>query len=82
MRRSSLSILVLVGLANLAVFALLNRPVDPPPWDDVIAGASFSPYRNGQSPVEKVFPSADEMRSDLRTLAPHVRSVRTYTSLD
>ena len=82
MRRSSLSILVLVGLANLAVFALLNRPVDPPPWDDVIAGASFSPYRSGQSPVDKVFPTADEMRSDLRVLAPHVRSVRTYTSLD
>ena len=82
MRRSSLSLLVLVGLANFAVFALLNRPVDPPAWKGVIAGVSFSPYRIGQGPVDKVFPTAEQIREDLRDLAPHTRSVRTYTSLD
>src|SRR5262245_52467187 len=82
MRRSSVSILVLVGLVNFAVFALLNRPADPPAWKGVIAGVSFSPYRVGQGPVDKVFPTPEQIREDLRTVAPHTRSVRTYTSLD
>ncbi|HTO54184.1 MAG TPA: glycosyltransferase [Myxococcota bacterium] len=82
MSRSSVSILILVALANLAVFAVLNRPVDPPTWKGTIEGVSFSPYRPGQSPVDKVFPSEAEIREDLRTLAPQVQSVRTYTSLD
>jgi exo-beta-1,3-glucanase (GH17 family)/glycosyltransferase involved in cell wall biosynthesis len=82
MRRSSLSLLFLVGLANFAVFALLNRPVDPPPWKGVIAGVSFSPYRVGQGPIDKVFPTDEQIREDLREVAPHTRSVRTYTSLD
>src|SRR5215813_13502628 len=82
MRRSSISILVLVGLVNLAVFALLNRPVDPPAWNGVIAGVSFSPYRVGQSPVDKVFPTEAQIREDLQALAPHTKAVRTYTSLD
>src|SRR5262245_25662542 len=82
MRRSSLSLLVLVGLVNFAVFAFLNRPVDPPTWKGVMAGVSFSPYRIGQGPLDKVFPTAEQIREDLRGLAPHTRSVRTYTSLD
>src|SRR5262245_33226701 len=80
--RRTVSILVLVGLANLAVFALLNRPIDPPAWTGVIPGVSFSPYRVGQGPVDKVFPTVEQIREDLRGLAPHTRSVRTYTSLD
>jgi glucan 1,3-beta-glucosidase len=82
MSRSSVSILILVASFNFAVFAWLNRPVDPPPWKGPVAGVSFSPYREGQSPVEKVFPTEEQIREDLRVLAPHVRSVRTYTSLD
>jgi exo-beta-1,3-glucanase (GH17 family)/glycosyltransferase involved in cell wall biosynthesis len=82
MSRSSVSILVLVAAANLAVFAFLNRPIDPPPWKGKIAGVSFSPYRPGQGPIDKVFPTEEQIREDLRLLAPEVGSVRTYTSLD
>jgi exo-beta-1,3-glucanase (GH17 family)/cellulose synthase/poly-beta-1,6-N-acetylglucosamine synthase-like glycosyltransferase len=82
MRRSSITILLLVVLANLAVFAVMNRPVEPPPWEGKIAGVSFAPYRAGQGPIEKVFPTREEIREDLRHIAPNVSSVRTYSSLD
>jgi exo-beta-1,3-glucanase (GH17 family)/cellulose synthase/poly-beta-1,6-N-acetylglucosamine synthase-like glycosyltransferase len=82
MSRSSVSILVLVAAANLAVFAFLNRPIEPPAWNGKIAGVSFSPYRVGQGPIDKVFPTEEQIREDLRVLAPEVGSVRTYTSLD
>ncbi len=82
MRFSSVSILVFVAVANLTVFAVLNSPTEPPAWQGEIAGASFSPYREGQGPIDKIFPTEEQIRADLSTLAPHVRSVRTYTSLD
>jgi exo-beta-1,3-glucanase (GH17 family)/cellulose synthase/poly-beta-1,6-N-acetylglucosamine synthase-like glycosyltransferase len=82
MRRSTVSILILVAVVHFAVFAFLNRPVSPPPFEGPIAGVSFSPYRHGQGPVDKVFPTEAEIRDDLKHLAPHVRSIRSYTSLD
>jgi len=82
MRRSSIAILSLVVLANLAVFAVLNRPVDPPPWEGKISGVSFAPYRAGQGPIDKVFPTADQIREDLRHVSEHTNSVRSYSSLD
>jgi len=82
MRRSSLAILLLIALANFAVFAFLNRPVEPPPWEGTIAGLSFAPYREGQSPIDKVYPTREEIREDLQHLAKHTRAVRSYSSLD
>ena len=77
MRRFSLPILLLVALVNFAVFAFMNRPVEPPPWEGMIAGVSFAPYREGQGPIDKVFPTREQIREDLRHVAPHTRSVRT-----
>ena len=57
MRRSTFSILLLVAVVHLALFAFLNRPVSPPPFEGEIGGVSFSPYRHGQGPIDKVFPT-------------------------
>ena len=82
MRRSSLAIIFLIVVANFTVFALLNRPVDPPAWEGKIAGVSFAPYRAGQGPLDKIYPTEAEIREDLRHVSPHTGSVRTYSSLD
>jgi len=82
MRRSSITILFLVALANFAVFAVMNRPVEPPPWEGMISGLSFAPYREGQGPIDQVFPTAEQIREDLRHVAKYTSSVRTYASLD
>ena len=65
MRRSSLAIIFLIVVANFTVFALLNRPVDPPAWEGKIAGVSFAPYRAGQGPIEKIYPSEAEIRAGM-----------------
>jgi exo-beta-1,3-glucanase (GH17 family) len=82
MRRSSIPILLLVALVNFAVFAFMNRPVEPPPWEGMISGISFAPYREGQGPIDKIFPTREQIREDLRHVAEHTRSVRSYSALD
>ena len=80
MRRSSLAIIFLIVVANFTVFALLNRPVDPPAWEGKIAGVSFAPYRAGQGPLDKIYPTEAEIREDLRHVSPHTGSVRSTTA--
>lgn len=38
----------------------------------------YSCYRHGQSPDSKAYPSLDEIREDLRILAPHGPLLRLY----
>jgi exo-beta-1,3-glucanase (GH17 family) len=69
-------------LANLAIWALPNRPqpvIDAP---GKINSVSFSPYRPGQSPFAKRFPAPADIERDLATLKGRVRAVRTYASLE
>lgn len=70
---------------NAAVWWWPNRPI---PTGSATAAApvgpiksvSFAPFRRGQSPLTKIYPSADEVAEDLAALQGISRSVRTYTS--
>ncbi len=78
-----LAALCVAGLANLAVWSLPNQPVplEPPPGGK-LRSVSFAPFRDGQSPLTQIFPSAAQIEEDLAALAPQVAGVRTYTSLE
>jgi len=78
-----LAVLAVVGLANLAVWWWPNRPVEVPPIPGGrLQSVSFAPFRDGQSPLVRVYPSRDQIEEDLRLLARQVQGVRTYTSLE
>ena len=79
----TLAVLVVAGLANLAVWSLPNQPVplDPPPGGK-LKSVSFAPFRDGQSPLTHSFPTPEQIEEDLAALAPQVAGVRTYTSLE
>jgi exo-beta-1,3-glucanase (GH17 family) len=68
--------------ANFAFWYLPNRPVElQRPWTgDPIRSVSFAPFRDGQSPLTKVYPSAAEIEHSLRALQGQVAGVRTYTA--
>ncbi len=38
----------------------------------------YSGYRHGQSPAERIYPSLEQIREDLRILQPHWRLLRLY----
>ena len=78
-----LLVVVLAVLANLAVWALPNRPVTlaPPPGGKLMS-ISFAPFRDGQSPLTQTYPSLEQVDEDLRAISPQVAGIRTYTSLE
>ena len=43
---------------------------------------SFAPFRQGQSPLRGIFPSAAEVEADMALVASRARAIRTYASLE
>lgn len=78
-RLASILIPLLMAVLTIGIWALLNRPSAEPPWPTRIQGFSFSPVRIGQDPTRKLFPTVEEIDSDLALLENRAHAVRTYT---
>ncbi len=73
--------LVLSLLAVLAGWSLANRPVSVPEnWDGPVASVSFAPFRWGQSPLTRTYPSLQQVEEDMVALKGLTTGLRTYTS--
>jgi cellulose synthase/poly-beta-1,6-N-acetylglucosamine synthase-like glycosyltransferase/exo-beta-1,3-glucanase (GH17 family) len=82
MNRSSLIITFIMGCLAVLLWKVANAPNIEPPWPSKIQGFSFSPFKAGQSPSKKIFPSIEEIDKDLATLAGSVNAIRSYTVED
>jgi exo-beta-1,3-glucanase (GH17 family)/cellulose synthase/poly-beta-1,6-N-acetylglucosamine synthase-like glycosyltransferase len=83
MRRSAWIIVGITCLFNIGVWSFFNQPETPEPgWNGVFNYVSFSPYRDGQDPVEGKFPTPEEIWDDLVFLKGKTKGIRTYSSLD
>ncbi|MGE0714253.1 MAG: glycosyl hydrolase family 17 protein [Alphaproteobacteria bacterium] len=68
-------------LLNWFFWSVPNRPYDLESRPlGIIRSVSFAPFRDGQSPLTKDYPSAREIEEDLTLLKGRVRGIRTYTS--
>jgi len=78
-----LAALAVAILANYALWCAPNHPVplEPPPGGK-LSSISFAPFRDGQSPLTRVYPTPEQIDADLAVIAPQVAGVRTYTSLE
>ncbi len=81
-KAATVAVVLLVAVANLAIWAWYYWPTSEMPWYGSIRGVSFSPYQRGQSPHENLHPSAEDIDRDLALLADKVRSIRTYDVLN
>ncbi len=79
MHRCNILIGISVAILTFSIWAYLNRPEQEPAWPKRIQGFSFSPFRPGQSPLLKSFPSEKEIDEDLALLAGKTHAIRTYT---
>ncbi len=58
-----------------------NRPIPLAlSYNELLPSVSFAPYRRGQSPLTRVYPSPAQVEADLASLVGVTRGVRTYSS--
>ncbi|MDO9141938.1 MAG: glycosyl hydrolase family 17 protein [Methylobacter sp.] len=78
------SFVVLIVLLNALVGWLTNLPQDV--GSDVPSGKlnslSFAPFREGQGPMDEIFPSPEQIDADLRLMGEKTHSIRTYASAE
>ncbi|MDR2550597.1 MAG: glycosyltransferase [Desulfobulbus sp.] len=82
MNRSGLIITLLMGCLAILLWKVVNAPDMEPSWPSKIQGFSFSPFRAGQSPSKRIYPSIEQIDRDLAILAGDVHAVRSYTVED
>jgi len=81
MRGTAWGVLLLLVLANIGAWALNNQPANlKSPWAGTIAGVAFSPYGIDDDPTRGRHPTRAQIERDMDVVAPHVLSVRTYSS--
>src|SRR5262245_23430282 len=69
--RIAVSVLALVACVHAGLWALVRTQTAAPAFDGTLASVSY-----GAKPDETI--SAEQIRSDLKVLAPLTRAVRTY----
>ena len=79
MKFSSVIIAIAVAILAVSLWAMANRPEQEPPWPSRIQGFSFSPFQEGQSPLEAVYPTESQIEADLALLKGKTYAIRTYT---
>ncbi|WP_142847783.1 exo-beta-1,3-glucanase [Telmatospirillum sp. J64-1] len=76
-----LFLVAIVAVVNFALWGWLNRPVDVGiDWAKPVQSMSFAPFRKGQSPLEMIYPSPEQVEEDLLALKGQAEGVRVYTS--
>lgn len=79
-----ISFIVLILLVNILGTALSNLPQDV--GADVPQGKlnslSFAPFREGQGPIQGIFPTPEQVEEDLKLMSQKTRNIRTYSSAE
>lgn len=77
--------IAIAAAANVIAWWWPNRPVQvghaPREMQQhVVESMSFAPFRRGQGPLNKVYPTPEQVIEDLRSLKGITKGIRTYTS--
>ncbi len=78
--RSVAAVIALVACVHAGLWALTRDQVKAPDFNNQLASVSYAPYAKSANPDAGDRPQPEQIRADLRTLAPVTRALRTYSS--
>jgi exo-beta-1,3-glucanase (GH17 family)/cellulose synthase/poly-beta-1,6-N-acetylglucosamine synthase-like glycosyltransferase len=78
--RFVVAVVALVSCAHAAVWALSRDQSAAPDVAGPLASVSYAPFADSEHPDRGQRATAQQIRADLRTVAPYTRAIRTYSS--
>jgi exo-beta-1,3-glucanase (GH17 family)/cellulose synthase/poly-beta-1,6-N-acetylglucosamine synthase-like glycosyltransferase len=78
--RTVAAVLALVACVHAGLWALLQTRTTAPDFTEQLASISYAPFVNSQHPDWGNPPTVEQIRADLRAIAPYTRAIRTYSS--
>ena len=78
--RSAVAVVALVACVQAGLWALAQDTRSAPDFDGQLASVSYAPFGPSSNPNEGDQARTEQIRSDLRLLAPLTRAIRLYSS--
>src|SRR5271170_4997036 len=78
--RTVAAVLALVACVHAGIWALLRPESKAPDFAGQLASISYAPFVNSSHPDSGERPTEDQIRADLKAIAPYTRAIRTYSA--
>ncbi|MGH9693634.1 MAG: glycosyl transferase family 2, partial [Bryobacteraceae bacterium] len=78
--RTVAAVIALVACVQAGLWALGRDRLNAPDIDGQLASVSYAPFASSTNPDEGGRATAEQIRSDLKLIAPLTRSIRLYSS--
>ena len=78
--RTVAAVLALVACVHAGLWALLRTEQRAPDFAGQLASVSYSPFADSSHPDRGARPTAEQIRADLKAIAPYTRAIRTYSA--
>ena len=78
--RTVAAVLALVACVHAGLWALLQTNATAPDFTGQLASVSYAPFANSSHPDTGERPTAEQIRADLKAIAPYTRAIRTYSA--
>ena len=78
--RTVAAVIALVACVQAGLWALAQRHVSAPDVDGTLASVSYAPFASSTNPDDGGKATPEQIRADLKKLAPITRSIRLYSS--
>ncbi len=78
--RTVAAVLALVTCVHAGMWALLRNYGAAPNFTGQLASVSYSPFTDSDHPDSGRRPTAEQIRADLKAIAPYTRAIRTYSA--
>src|ERR1700723_1873833 len=74
------AVLALVTCVHVGLWASLRTKETAPNFTGQLASVSYAPFVNASNPDSDERPTLEQIRADLKAIAPYTRAIRTYSS--
>jgi exo-beta-1,3-glucanase (GH17 family)/cellulose synthase/poly-beta-1,6-N-acetylglucosamine synthase-like glycosyltransferase len=78
--RTVAAVLALVACVHAGLWASLRPKETAPDFTGQLASISYAPFVNSKHPDSGDRPTAEQIRTDLKAIAPYTRAIRTYSA--
>ncbi len=78
--RTVAAVLALVACVHAGLWASLRTQETAPDFTGQLASVSYAPFVNSRHPDWGERPTEEQIRADLKAIAPYTRAIRTYSS--
>ncbi|HEX4410610.1 MAG TPA: glycosyltransferase [Xanthobacteraceae bacterium] len=78
--RTVVAVLALVACVHAGMWALLRPQLTAPDYNGQLASVSYTPFAKVSHPDSGERPTVEQIRADLKAIAPYTRAIRLYSS--